>query len=81
MGRPRYSCSDGCVHGDIAAALLLELGAEREVVARHRHPGLPFQLARPVAEIVAVPGRLRGEGRQPEPLPDCARLLHELALG
>ncbi len=34
-----------------------------------------------MAEVVAVPRRLRLERRQSEPLPDPARVLHEFALG
>ena len=69
------------VHRDIAAALVRKVAAELEVVAARRHLRLLRQIRRPVAEVVTVPRRLRRERRQAEPLPDRARVVHELAPG
>src|SRR5207253_1740343 len=72
---------DWRVHGDVAAPFVHQPFAQLEIVASHRHFGLALQLARPVAEIIAVPWRLRCKRWQTEPLPDRPRALHELALG
>src|SRR5262245_1290826 len=72
---------DRRVHLDVAAALLRLLQAEREIVALDRHARLPFQVFRPIAEVIAMPWRLRLERWQAEALPDRLRLFHEFLLG
>src|SRR5262245_21997783 len=71
---------DRRIHRDVGAPLVCKIFAELEIVAAGRHLGLPFQLLRPVSEVVAVPGWLRRERGQAQPLPDRLGALHELAL-
>src|SRR5262245_60688656 len=70
---------DRGVHRDIAAPLVGEVPAKLEIFAARGHLGLACQLRRPMAEIVAVPWRLRRERRQAKPLPDRLGVLHEFA--
>src|SRR3979490_135128 len=72
---------DRRIHGDIAAPLVCKIRAEAEIIAVGRHAGLLLQLLGPEAEIIAVPGRFRLVRRQPQALPDRARILHEFAFG
>src|SRR5262249_61580514 len=53
--------------------------AGEKLAAAARRARLPRQRLGPGAEVVAVPRRLGLERRQAEPLPDFARVLHELA--
>src|SRR5262245_65475292 len=83
----RFSCVsdsglvalDRRIHSDVGAPLVCKVLAELEIVAAGRHLGLPFQLLRPVSEVVAVPGWLWRERRQPEWLPDRLGALHYVA--
>src|SRR5262249_29316353 len=88
MPHDHQSCSshrallalDRRIHGDVAASLVCRVLAEFEILAFPRHFGLALQFPWPIAEIIAVPRRLRRERRQTEPFPDRLGLVHELAL-
>src|SRR3981081_2940092 len=72
---------DRCIHGDIAASLVCKIRAAAEIIAVGRHAGMLLPPLGTEAEIIAVPGRFRLERRQPQALPDRARILHEFAFG
>src|SRR2546425_11031607 len=69
------------VHGDVAPPALGAPLARLPVLAPHGALGLAFEVLVPLAEVVAVPGHLRAQARQPELLPDLPGALHVLALG
>src|SRR5947207_7748806 len=71
---------DRRIHGDVGAPFVCKPLANLEVLALDRHFCLALELGGPMAEIIAVPWRLRCERRQPEPLPDRPGPFHELAL-
>src|SRR5436190_1346409 len=74
------SALDRRIHGDVGAPFVCKPLANLEVLALDRHFCLALELGGPMAEIIAVPWRLRCERRQPEPLPDRPGPFHELAL-